>query len=761
MPFNPDEYLKASAKPAFDPDAYLAGGPSELESAGRGYAQGLSFGLADEAVGFQDATTKDTVVEKVPEAIRRMPLATLPSAAVGVAQKLYEVATTDKTFAETLDKMGIDYKAGRDESRANNEAAKEANPLSYGGSEVVGGIASSAIPIFNVAKGASPIKSVGSAAAQGGLYSAGASEADLTEGEFNEFIEDVENGALTSGLFGAGAKKFGDVASDAATWVGEKTKPVLTKFGKIFANVDEADAVDYLNRADEVNASTSTIEDLKTTVDKTLSEIDGQKELATKNLDTATDNLERGIKDQKDATGRALQTAKEDFERGLRYKDSSKLRGGISKGMEKLQEKVTAESTKAFEILKKLPDDVRVVTGSAIASLKTDLASLDIDGAGPAGVSAKKSAKLIKDQIDELEKFGGELSPVGAKKVLQQLDADDIFSSQKGEHLPDADAAKARARHLINQALGEKSLDYKTQMQVVQADTRLIKKLSSGYGDDDQLFARLGNLQGDKGRNVEQARLAALQNRTGVDFKAELADYLDAKFKLKDPQARRLAAEALPEQVPYKAALQAGTPQARQAAADALPEQQAYQAALEAAEEIRGWSHMNSEARLKALMGNRNNLENKRVLEVISGKSGRDIGQELKDIRTREAFNKSDANGSRKTLMGNIAGKAIQSAIGGAVGYGASGGSEYGGLVGAGAGFGADRYSGQIFKGMLNAYLKGGPAVSALSAKLGPYSTLLENAARRGATAFMATTELLMSKDPEFKARVDGLGDAE
>lgn len=139
---------------------------SKTESGARGAAQGLSMGFADEITG-------------------------------GL-----ESAFTHKT-----------YEQARDESRAAYDESQEANPATYMGSQVAGGIASAFVPGLNVAKGASMAAKIGMGAGLGGATGLGNSEADLTKGEYGDALKDTAMGAA----IGGGLSSLAEVAIPIAT----------------------------------------------------------------------------------------------------------------------------------------------------------------------------------------------------------------------------------------------------------------------------------------------------------------------------------------------------------------------------------------------------------------------------------------------------------------------------------------------------------------------------------------------------------------
>lgn len=164
-------------------------GPSELDSAGRGLAQGVSFGLRDEGAGAIESPIGG----------------------------LKEIA--NKFGADFSDEDIEAYRRERDASRELDAAAKEANPKSYLGGEVGGAVATSFIPglgALNAAKGAKLGATAAAAARQGALYGLGGSEAENIGG----IAADAALGAGGGALGGAAGYGAGKVLSKAAKGVG-------------------------------------------------------------------------------------------------------------------------------------------------------------------------------------------------------------------------------------------------------------------------------------------------------------------------------------------------------------------------------------------------------------------------------------------------------------------------------------------------------------------------------------------------------------
>ncbi len=183
--FDSEEDLSAAFDAEGSDSAEALEAPGLLESGARGAAQGISLGFSDEITGALESS----------------------AGSLGLVE--------DKT-----------YEQARDEARAANIAAQKANPLSYGGGEIAGGIGSMLIPglgAAKVAKGASALSKLGSAAKTGaklgGLYGAGSSEGQTAVDVAKDTAAGAGSGALLSaalpGLFSKGALGKGANMTDA------------------------------------------------------------------------------------------------------------------------------------------------------------------------------------------------------------------------------------------------------------------------------------------------------------------------------------------------------------------------------------------------------------------------------------------------------------------------------------------------------------------------------------------------------------------
>ena len=149
---------------------------SKLESGARGAIQGLSLGFGDEIAGAAESA----------------------AGSLGLVK--------DKT-----------YEQARDESRANNRSAQEANPVTYGAGQVAGAVGE------GLATGGT---SVGGMAALGAAQGLGSSESEDIAGMARDTAVGGAIGAVTGGV----AKGIGALAPKVTTALEEvATNPMVSK----------------------------------------------------------------------------------------------------------------------------------------------------------------------------------------------------------------------------------------------------------------------------------------------------------------------------------------------------------------------------------------------------------------------------------------------------------------------------------------------------------------------------------------------------
>lgn len=164
--------------------------PSQFESLLRGGAQGASLGFADELAGAGGAGINALKKGDVSDVV-------------------------------------ADYIRNRDDYRKADEAARKANPKTFTGGELGGGLATAVIPGLNIGRAATLGGRIAGAAGLGAVAGLGGSNADLTQGDIGGAARDAALGGATGAVLqptiekaiapavGYVAGKFGDAAGYA------------------------------------------------------------------------------------------------------------------------------------------------------------------------------------------------------------------------------------------------------------------------------------------------------------------------------------------------------------------------------------------------------------------------------------------------------------------------------------------------------------------------------------------------------------------
>lgn len=185
MPFDPDKYLEDKQKeaiPEFNPDSYLSGKePQDLPSKGRsawlGGLQGASLGTADEI----EAALK-----------------TLPS--------IPKALSKDDVVKNLLE----EYRKNRGDVRKEYATAQQTNPISYGAGMLAGGAATG---LATAGLAPEALAGIRGTTLLGGAAGLGSSEADLTSGKPQDYVnaaKDTAMGAGTGAILGQAGKTIGE-----------------------------------------------------------------------------------------------------------------------------------------------------------------------------------------------------------------------------------------------------------------------------------------------------------------------------------------------------------------------------------------------------------------------------------------------------------------------------------------------------------------------------------------------------------------------
>jgi hypothetical protein len=201
----------------------------------RGYAQGRSFGFADEMRG-----------------------------ALGTPVAKLGLEVREAMGGPDAPSMGDLYRSSRDRYRAADAQAAESAPVPYYAGVIAGGVKSGRnLPAVTPFQGTTAAQRVGNAIATGGAYAApaalGESKADLTKGEYAEAFKDVRQGvaggAGSGALLQGGAEKLNRVGVKQPTITADEIKAMANssyseaaqKGGILKPEVTDR-FIDYVNR---------------------------------------------------------------------------------------------------------------------------------------------------------------------------------------------------------------------------------------------------------------------------------------------------------------------------------------------------------------------------------------------------------------------------------------------------------------------------------------------------------------------------------
>lgn len=213
--FDPADIHTESAKV---PDTLTSKNISKLESAIQGGRQGITGALGDEGVGAGGAA-----LDSVQSLLNTLGIAGPSPSQVNA--KLKDSGVTGDVGPTTAGEI---YDQFRDEDRAQMEAAAKANPLSFAGGALVGGMASMPLiptsvlsPLGSVAKTAPLLEKIAhgavNAAPLGALAGFGGSKADNPM----DMANDIASGGLLAGAVGGAIPAIGAGIKGAGNLAGE------------------------------------------------------------------------------------------------------------------------------------------------------------------------------------------------------------------------------------------------------------------------------------------------------------------------------------------------------------------------------------------------------------------------------------------------------------------------------------------------------------------------------------------------------------
>lgn len=139
----------------------------------------------------------------------------------------------------------------------------------------------------------------------------------------------------------------------------------------------------------------------------------------------------------------------------------------------------------------------------------------------------------------------------------------------------------------------------------------------------------------------------------------------------------------------------------------------------------------------------------KNVFDEVKSITGFDLEDQAKNTFAKEAFNKTDTNGSRKTVLGSVMGSALGTVL--------PGGPIVGAAVGSALGFSGDKVAGHAFKSLLNGKIALDKVTPELTRSLGKFAKPIMEAAKRGGSELAVTHYVLQQTNPEYRQLTDSM----
>lgn len=551
-----------------------------------------------------------------------------------------------------------------------------------------------------------------------------------TEAAKNMFMAPVEGMEQEVGgqTLNKGIGLVGKGISKVAPWLAEKA-------GKVAASIPEEYTREYLARGGKIDARPvdQIMDELTGHYDNAQTGLENAKSLADQAKDTLKDtkqNLTNKLQDERFQTGvtasekqAALNKAVQDQkEKLMSVKPPIEMANDVQTAIQDLKSQVKKGSNESYKILDNDSQAYNVQKAGKILRAMAD--DMNIKGMEPkeglvaqgyAGqtsgppVATSQSAPVtaesegvqnaLRSFASRLENTPDKVPATELKKMLQQIDN----SGQAMYGQPGFDsrtqAAYKMVRGVIDDVIKTNNPEYAAKMKEVASKTGLLDQALDRFGSPQATVSRLNSI-GSHTSGADRQLLQQLGSATDADLMTPVEQHLNAKRLLSSPNEMLALKQGLPEfessqgvQQKYQDLI---NPQMRRSIEDA-PEliqasdqyskaQMALDAAKEKADALKSLNPNTVQGKVKALTGARNyGAEN--TFADVDKATGQNYSQEIKDRAILDAFQKSDTNGARKTVLGGALGSLFGPA---------------GTAAGGAAGFVADKYGGQIFKGGLD-----------------------------------------------------------
>lgn len=356
----------------------------------------------------------------------------------------------------------------------------------FSGADITGQVLGSLSPVGPAAalfKGAKAIGSLGKvgkegllkqgtrAAVTGGLFGAGATEAQNIVEETGGFIEpSQEMNPAGAGIIGAGLSAAPSVLKGVGKGVKALGKGALSAVTGVSPKLQ----TEALAKPQLLQGVAKPLEQIKQEVDSAVQQVQDKASVEKLNL---TDDIISGVQD--------------------------------------LKNKVSQGSGDAVELLTNRSDQLSLKPTKQ--AVNDAINSLKIMGQGPVGESAKGALLRLESLEKDLGSIGENITLDQAKKLIQQLDQDINYAQRAGQYSDAVDKAYSKVRKGIDSAIKELVPEYASKMKEVAQNTQLLKDVSKKFGDPQALYRKMDKLESDSNQ-LDRALLDRLGTSTGKNY---------------------------------------------------------------------------------------------------------------------------------------------------------------------------------------------------------------------------------------------------
>ncbi len=515
---------------------------------------------------------------------------------------------------------------------------------------------------------------------EGALMSTPYAITEAALGDPEQAAETMLWGVGLGGVFGGATQvgkdlfKIGKDASreallygqDAAMRASETSALAARKAAKILTGVDEETILKYANNHERINRVGE-----RYTKELVKDELDTAADAIRESLDLAKANEERLRLQLDQAYGLERQ-------RLANVKPSNETALEIMGELENLKAVQGNKSDELFNVL--AASDTKIDTPKLKSLVSGQMDSLrPVSGGAVFGDAAKAEYRRLESLMGDLDTLPDQLTPLQAKQIIKQIDPDINFRQGAGEFNELSDRNAKEFRRFLNKELRktpEAAAILDEQARIAQA----MSKASKSFGTIEKATSALNKISGPSGKILRDV-LSELESVSGKRFLDRIAESENAKRLLDKSRVIDIRDELLPElSKEYKTA------------------QQMFERAKEESAYIKRLTPERTQNLIHRQGFKNASIEDRRALEWLSQKTGKDYTQLVDDLNVFEAFQKASPNGSRRAVMLGTAGAAVGGAPGAAVGAAVGGALDYfGGAVLKKMIDGAPRVSGLLF----------------------------------------------------------------